>query len=74
MKFSGKMCFKIILKVTKNQGFTLSLEDTFFEKPGGGVKKIQKMVGFLPSISRCKYKQRKTEFANNGEKNWNSRQ
>ena len=33
MKFSGKMCFKIILKVTKNQGFTLSLEDTFFEKP-----------------------------------------
>ena len=29
-------CFKIILKVTKNQGFTLSLEDTFFEKPQGG--------------------------------------
>ena len=26
----------IILKVTKNQGFTLSLEDTFFEKPQGG--------------------------------------
>ena len=39
MKFSEKMCLKIILKVTKNQGFTLSLEDTFFEKPqaGGGV-------------------------------------
>ena len=36
MKFSGKMCFKIILKVTKNKGFTLSLEDTFFEKPQGG--------------------------------------
>ena len=36
MKFSGKMCFKIILKVTKNQGFTLSLEDTFFEKPQDG--------------------------------------
>ena len=33
MKFSGKMCFKIILKVTKNQGSTLSIEDTFFEKP-----------------------------------------
>ena len=32
MKFSGKMCFEIILKVTKNQGFTLSLEDTFFDK------------------------------------------
>ena len=26
----------IILKVTKNQGFTLSLEDTSFEKPHGG--------------------------------------
>ena len=25
----------IILKVTKNQGFTLSLEDTFFKKPQG---------------------------------------
>ena len=36
MKFSGKMYFKIILKVTKNQGFTLSLEDIFFEKPQGG--------------------------------------
>ena len=36
MKFLGKMCFKIILKVAKNQGFTLSLEDTFFEKPQGG--------------------------------------
>ena len=30
------MCFKIILKVTENQGFTVSLEDTFFEKPQGG--------------------------------------
>ena len=35
MKISGKMCLMIILKVTKNQGFTLSLEDTFFEKPQG---------------------------------------
>ena len=26
----------IILKVTKNQGFTLPLEDTFFEKLQGG--------------------------------------
>ena len=33
MKFSGKMCLMIILKVTKNQGFILSLEDTFFKKP-----------------------------------------
>ena len=36
MKFSGKMYPKIILKVTENQGFTLSLELTFFEKPQGG--------------------------------------
>ena len=35
IKFSGKMRFKMILKVTKKQGFTLSLEDTFFEKPQG---------------------------------------
>ena len=39
MKFSGKMCLMMILEVTKNRGFTLSLEDTFFEKSqGGGVK------------------------------------
>ena len=45
MKFSGKMCLKIILKVTKNQGFSLSLEDTLFEKPqGGGVKLIPPAV------------------------------
>ena len=36
MKFLGKMYLKIILKVRKKQGFTLSLEDTFFEKPQGG--------------------------------------
>ena len=35
MKFSGKMRLTIILKVTKNQGFTLTLEDKFFEKPRG---------------------------------------
>ena len=32
MKFSGKMCIKIKLKVSKNQGPILSLEDTFFKK------------------------------------------
>ena len=39
LKVSGKRYFKI-LKVTKNQDFTLFLEDTSFEKPqgGGGVK------------------------------------
>ena len=36
MKFSEKMCLKIILKVTKNQIFTLSVEDTFFKKSQGG--------------------------------------
>ena len=46
MKLSGKMCLKIILKVTKNQGFTLSLEDTLFEK-------LQKGAGQIdPSPSR----------------------
>ena len=38
MKFSGKMCLMTILKVTKNQGFTLYLEDTFFGKPQGEEK------------------------------------
>ena len=28
----------MIVKVTKTRGFTLSLEDTFFEKQQGGVK------------------------------------
>ena len=32
MKFSGKMWLTIVLKVTKNQGFTPSLVYTFFEK------------------------------------------
>ena len=36
MKFSGKMCLKIALKVTKNQGFSLSLEDKLFKKPQEG--------------------------------------
>ena len=36
MKFSGKMWVVILLKVTKNQGFTFSVEDTFWEKPQRG--------------------------------------
>ena len=36
MTFPGKMCLMIILKVMKNQCFTLSLEDTLFEKPREG--------------------------------------
>ena len=31
MKISGKMCFMIILKITKNEGFTTSLENTVLE-------------------------------------------
>ena len=30
------MYLMVILKVTKKQGFPLSLEDTFFKKPQGG--------------------------------------
>ena len=41
MKFSGKMWLIIILKVTKEQSFILSLEDTFFEKPQGGQIDLQ---------------------------------
>ena len=36
MKLLGKMCLMIILKVTENPGFTLSLEGTLFEKPQEG--------------------------------------
>ena len=36
MEFSGKMSLKIILKATKSQRFTLSLEDTIFDKPQVG--------------------------------------
>ena len=36
MKFSQKkICLKKILKVTKKQGFSLSLEDTVLDKPQG---------------------------------------
>ena len=41
MKFSRKIYLKIILKVTKNRGFSLYLEDTLFEKPRGGEGRSQ---------------------------------
>ena len=50
MKFSGKMCLMIILKVTKNQGFTLSLEDTFFKKPQGWGGVAEGQIGSLPTV------------------------
>ena len=31
MKFSGKMCLMIMLKVTKSHGFNHALENTVFE-------------------------------------------
>ena len=46
MKFSEKMWLMIILKFTKNQGFPLSLEDKFFEKPQG--------VGQIDPVSRVR--------------------
>ena len=55
MKFSGKVCLKIILKVTKKQGFSLSLEDTLFEKPQSEVKLIYSgaVCRLFPTLS-CK--------------------
>ena len=36
MKSLGKMCSEAILNVKKNQGFTLSIEDTFSKKTHRG--------------------------------------
>ena len=36
MKSSQKVLVTIILKVTKKQGYTLSSENIFLEKPHGG--------------------------------------
>ena len=52
MKVSGKMCFKIMLKVTKNQGLTLSLEDTFFEKPHRGSGLMSTFLRMVICISK----------------------
>ena len=38
MKFSGKMCLVVMLKATKKQGLTLSIENAVSEKPQGGVR------------------------------------
>ena len=55
MKFSGKMWLMIILKVTKHQGFTLSLEDAFSEKPQEGIK-----LSSLPSPNLLRIKRERT--------------
>ena len=44
MKFLEKMCLNIILKVTKKQVFTLSLEDTFLEKRQGIKFNLQSII------------------------------
>ena len=64
MKFSRKMCLMIILEVTKNQSFILSLEDTFFEKPqrGEGFKLTLKsavlglmlLINFQTNLKVCR--------------------
>ena len=50
MNFSEKMCLMITLKVTKNQGFTLSLEDSFFEKLQGGEGQFDPLQFFFCDI------------------------
>ena len=50
MTFSGKMLVVIILQVTKNQGFTLSLEDKFYEKPQG----LPAVLGLRSLKSACR--------------------
>ena len=41
-KFQWNMWLMIILKFAKNQGFTLSVEGTFLEKPQGRVSSFPK--------------------------------
>ena len=52
LKFSEKICFMIILKVTKNQGFKLFLEDTFFEKPQVSQFEILFPLGILELVRK----------------------
>ena len=49
------MCFKIMLKVTKKQGFILSLENTIFEKPqgGGGGGQFDPSLPTVLELSAC---------------------
>ena len=61
MKFSGKVCFKKILKVTKHQCFTLSLTEIFFEKLKGWVNLTQPS-GILQLKNSDKLKEREQNF------------
>ena len=51
MKFSGKMRLMIILKVTKNQDLTLSIQDAFLKKRKEGVKLTFKTGGWRVNLS-----------------------
>ena len=51
MKFSGKMCPKIILKATKNQSFILFVEDKFFRKTTGSIHPAPRPPApFFPAV------------------------
>ena len=62
LKFSGKMWLMIILKLTKNHGSTVSLEDALSGKPqgegGGGVGGGVKSTLDLPSLIRVNQRKR----------------
>ena len=51
MKFLEKMCVMIVSKVTKNQGFIISLGNTLLEKPM--VERGAKLTS--PNIKNCTY-------------------
>ena len=52
MTFSGKMCLKIILKVTKTQGFTLSLEDKLIPPHPSAVLGLKKISTRLDTYKK----------------------
>ena len=51
MKFSGIMLLMIISKITKKQGFSLSLENAFLEKPQGGGVNSRSLFRFKETLS-----------------------
>ena len=54
MRFSWKMWLTITLKVTKKQRFTLSLENTFLEKPQRDIKLTHPAPHPLPIFFKLK--------------------
>ena len=71
MKFSGKMWLMVILKLTRNQGVALLLEETEMEKPQvGGVKLtiFKNEDKFFQNIFMEKFYSHKTEWSNSQKK------